>query len=122
MTKAIITHFDGDPFTLHYWLMLYRKYWRGEADKIYLTICHDPQIATAEVEAYNKSLLAQFPEIIVEYLDHKITPEEGNKLSYQKTTEDLIGFVESDGLIFKKGLVDQMFRLLEFEKQDVVCP
>lgn len=121
-SRAIITHFDGDPFTLNYWLDLYSKYWRGEADTIYMTVCLDSDKITQEVIDYIKNRISTYHEIKPEYIPYSTPPEQGNKISFNKVKEDYIGFVESDGLIFGKGIVDQMFRLLENEKQDIVAP
>lgn len=121
-SRAIITHFDGDPFTLNYWLMLYEKFWRGEVDTIYMTVAHDMRHITQEVVDFNKRLIAKYPEIKAVYLEQTTQVEDTNKMSYDLVTEDYVGFIESDGLVCQKGLIDQMFRLLEHEKQDVVAP
>lgn len=119
--RAIITHFDGDPFTLNFWLMLYDKYWRGEVDRIYMTVTHDEVHVHSAIVAYNKKRLAAYPEIHVTYIDHHIYPEQANQLSYKNVTEEQVGFIESDGFVFGKGVVDQCFRLLD-QGQDIVAP
>jgi hypothetical protein len=122
MSRAVVTHFDGDPFTINAWLVLYEKYWRGECDTVYATIYYNPKVVPAEVINYNKNLLGDFPEINVTIDKNPGPPEKGNQDSLKKVKEDYIGLIESDGLIYAKGVVDQCFRLLENEGQDVVAP
>ncbi len=121
--RSIITHFDGDPFLLNFWLLLYGKYWCGECDKIYVTICHDDIKLSPAIRDFNLRLLAKYPEIQVESIPYSTPPEMGNQFSYKTSSKDdgLVGFIESDGFVFTRGLVDQCFRLLE-QDQDIVCP
>lgn len=123
-SRAVITHFDGDPFTINAWLMLYEKYWRTECDAVFATIYYNPKTVSTEVLAYIKILLADYPEIKTEYSDKEILPEIGNQKSLLAAIDkyDYIGMIESDGLIYQSGIVDQCFRLLEDQKQDIVAP
>lgn len=122
MSRAVITHFDGDPFTINTWLLLYEKYWRGECDVVYATLYYNPSIVPEDTIIYCKSLLDKYPEIRVSMLAENKPPETGNHNSLLIAQEDYIGFIESDGLIYAKGMVDQCFRLLENEGQDIVAP
>ncbi len=117
--RAVITHFDGDPFLLNAWLMLYEKYWRGECDKVYMVVCNRTDFVPKEVTDFNIRLVAQYPEIVCEFVDQWELPESANQRLLQRVTEDQIGFIESDGFVFGRGIVDQCFRLLT-EGQDVV--
>jgi len=122
MSRAIVTHFDGDPFTLNAWLTLYQKYWRGECDKIYMTIYCNPEVVPEVVVNFNKTLIADFPEIKADIVSEKTYPELANQKTLKTVTEDYVGLIESDGFIYGKGVVDQCFRLLENEGQDIVAP
>jgi len=122
MSRAVVTHFDGDPFTINAWLILYDKYWRGECDKVYLTMYYNPDVVPEIVIDYCKRLLADYPEIVADILGEHKPPEVGNQRTLKKVTEDYIGLIESDGYIYGKGMVDQCFRLLENEGQDIVAP
>lgn len=117
--RAIITHFDGDPFTLNAWLTLYGKYWRGECNKIYMTIVNKG--LPAEIIDYEVKLLKKFPEIEYAWINHKVVPETANAETLKSVKEEYIGFIESDGLIYGSGVVDQCFRLLE-SGQDIIAP
>lgn len=122
MSRAVVVHFDGDPFTLTIWLELYAKYWRVEVDKVYLSIVCDRNVLPIPVINYNAEIISRFPEICVYAQHEKIIPELANEQIIPEVKEDYIGLIESDGLIFKSNLVDQCFRLLEKEGQDIVCP
>lgn len=122
MSRAVVTHFDGDPFTLNAWLTLYGQYWRGECDKVYLTLCYNPEVVSPDVVAFNRTLLADYPEIEAEIIGEHKPPEWGNERTLKKVKEDYVGLIESDGYIYGRGVVDQCFRLMEAEGQDIVAP
>lgn len=109
MKTAILTHFDGDPFLLYFWLYLYKKYWRGEVDTIYLSFAPDKKNLPPEVLEFQYKLLDEFKEIQVFDHDKWIIPELGNQIVLPQIKEDLIGLIESDGYIFDKGLVKGCF-------------
>lgn len=121
MSRALVTHFDGDPFLLNFWLLIYERFFRTETNKVYLSLNAGHQIPQSIIE-FNDKLLARYPEITVRKLVDRETPEVGNQLSLADVTEDHIGLVESDGFIFAQNLVDQMFRLMENDGQDIVSP
>lgn len=121
-SRAIVTHFDGDPFLLNFWLKLYSKYWRGEVDRVYMSVYYNKEIIPESVVTYNKNKLAQYPEIVVSWRDEWDIPEKANQETLKSVTEEYIGFIESDGFVYGSGIVDQCFRLLENEGQDIVAP
>ena len=118
--NIIITHFDGDPFLLNFWLTLYEKYWRGEADRIYLSLFYNPKVIPAPVIDYDLKRLDAFKEIEVFQQPRWEIPEFSNQLLYSKAKADKVGFVESDGFIFGPGFVKRNFDLLD--KYDIVAP
>jgi len=122
MSRAIVTHFDGDPFTLNAWLILYQAYWQGECDKVYATIYYNPDVVPKLIIDFDLKLLANFPEIKVITSGNSKPPEIGNQESLKTVKEDYIGLIESDGLVYGRGIVDQCFKLLENEGQDIVAP
>lgn len=122
MSRAVVTHFDGDPFTLHAWLTLYENNWRGECDKVYLSMYYNPKVVPQSVIEYQKMMIQAYPEIQATIKPCQLPPEIGNSDTLKTVTEDYIGLIESDGLIYGRGIVDQCFRLLENDKQDVVAP
>jgi hypothetical protein len=122
MTRAIVTHFDGDPFTFNAWFTLYEKYWRGECDNVYATLCYNPKTIPSEAIGFQTRLIAGFPEVKLEVIPEVRPPEWGNEKTLKAIKEDYIGLIESDGLVYGKGIVDQCFRLMEKEGQDIVAP
>ena len=120
MTSAAITHFDGDPVTLNYWLYLYDKYWRDEVDKVYLVLSYNPEISVPEIIAFNKKVISQYSNIILIETTIPTIPEIGNKMAVEQAKEDLLFFIESDGLIFGKGLVKEHLDMIREDKCDIV--
>jgi hypothetical protein len=121
MTKAVVTHFDGDPFLLNFWLSLYSKYWQGECDKVYLTVSYHKNLISQRIIDYEKKLLDHYPEIKYTFVDNWEIPEIANPRSIKEVTEELVGLIESDGFIYERGIVAQCFKLLE-DGQDLVAP
>jgi hypothetical protein len=112
--RAIITHFDGDPFVLKYWLKLYDKYWRGEVDTIYMSIAYQEYLPK-EVRDYNRNIVLNYPEIKLYETPHWEIPEAMNAQLFKEVEEPYIGFIESDGWVFQKGLIDGCFKAVETE-------
>lgn len=117
MDRATILPFPGDPLLLHYWLSLFDKYWKNEITTLYIYLN-----STIEKEAvdYIKRLCARYPQIVLFYnpiqTDHG--PAINNVLDSVK--EKYIMLIEDDGFIFKSGIVDGYFRLLESGQYDVI--
>lgn len=122
MSRAIVTHFDGDPYTLNAWLTLYKKNIQGECDKVYMSIYYDPKAVPESVIDYERTMLADYPEIVSIIKGEHRPPETGNQDTLKMVTEDYVGLIESDGFVYGRGIVDQCFRLLENEGQDIVAP
>lgn len=111
--NIIITSFDGDPFLLNFWLTLYEKYWRGEADRIYLSLFYNPKIIPAPVMDFNLRILERFKEIEVYKQPKWEPPEFTNQYLFSQCKADKVGFIESDGFIFRSGVVKRNFDLLD---------
>lgn len=122
MSRAIVTHFDGDPFTLNAWLTMYDKYWRGECDKVYMSLYYNPDVVPQTVVDFDTRLIADFPEITATILPIHQPPEVGNQQTLKTVKEDYIGLIESDGFVYGRGVIDQCFKLMENEGQDIVAP
>lgn len=120
-SRAVITHFDGDPFTIYFWLSMYEKYWRGEVNKIYTAVTYHPEYIDNKVLAYEKELFSRYPEIEVEFSDQWEIPEIVNERVFGRVREELVGFIESDGFVFKEFMVERCFRALEIHGYDVVA-
>lgn len=115
MTKAAVVHFDGDCVIINFWLLMYSKFWRGEVDKIYCNTYFD-----TETEPILRELFGNYPEIKVNFLSEKQTPELTNNQLIPKVKEDLIFLTEEDNFIFEKGVVKHSFNFLKFN--DIVAP
>lgn len=116
-SRAAILPFPGDCFLLNYWLMFFDKFWGEEVDKLYIVLnspIEEPvrEYIRALCKARSKIVLFEFPNQI----DHGPCID----FALSKCSEKYVILVEDDGFIFKKGIVDQAFRLLESEAYDIV--
>lgn len=117
--RVAVTHFDGDPFVAEFWLRLYEKYWRGEVNKIYTDICYDPELVPEPIIKYQRQLFEKYPEITTRWQDSKQIPEISNMQLIPQAEGEVIMLVESDGFIFKKGVVDDCCKQIEEKGYDL---
>ena len=111
--RTVITHFDGDPFVAEFWLRLYEKYWRGEVNKIYTDICFDPELVPEPIIEYQKKLFLKYPEITTRWQPSPQVPEISNNQLIPQAEGETIMLTESDGFIFRSGVVDSCFKKIE---------
>jgi hypothetical protein len=113
MTKACIVHFDGDPVVINAWLKIYER-WSGDI-KVYCNCYFD-----AETEPILRELFGNYPNVEVNFLSEKQTPETTNNQLLPKIKEDLIFLTEEDNFIFDTKLVNDNFAKLMYF--DIVAP
>lgn len=111
--RTAVTHFDGDPFVTEFWLRLYEKYWRGEVNKIYTDICYNPELVPEPIIEYQRKLFLKYPEITTRWQPSKQIPEISNNQLIPQAEGEVIFLIESDGFIFKKGVVDDCCKKIE---------
>lgn len=116
MSRAAILPFPGDPFLLHYWLIHFEHVWQNEVDKLYIYL---NSTIEAEVVDYIRELCARNPKINLQYNDVQI--EHGNAIdrTLDIVTEDYVMLVEDDAFVFKIGMVNHCFSMLEHGMQIV---
>lgn len=116
-SRAAFLPHPADPFLFKYWLKFYNTVWRDEIDKVYIFVnsTMEPQIIE-----YMRSLVINDPKIHFMTLGYQI--EHGAALNEMLSvcTETDIVLMEDDGYVFKKGVIDVMFELLETEGMEVV--
>jgi len=119
--RIAITHFDGDPFVLDFWLYLYQRFWRGEVDTVMADVCYDPQLVPDSVIESQKISCGRFPEIEVKWIPNCQVPEQSNVELIKKVKKGFLVLVESDCWIFGKGIIKQYFKYIEEDSHDIVC-
>jgi hypothetical protein len=119
--RAAVTHFDGDPLVIDFWLLLYEKYWRGEVHKVYADVCYDPGLVTPDLLEREKKSFKRFKEINVEFIPEVHPPEWSNPRLIKKVKEEMLFLIESDGWLFGKGIVDKYCIPVETNVCDMVC-
>lgn len=116
-SRAALLPYPCDPFLLHYWLGLFEKYWQGEVDKLYI---HANSTAEPAVFDYIREMCARNPKIVLITADHQI--EHGAVINelLDIVEEEYIMLIEDDGFIFRHGIVDKCFSMLESGQVDIV--
>lgn len=116
MSRAALLPFPGDPFLLKYWLGLFDKVWGKEIDTLYIGF--NSPVEKAVVNYVKK--LCNRPNIVLDYVpdmaDHGPTI---NKL-LDMVKEDYVMLIEDDAFIFRSGMVDMCFNLIESGRYDIV--
>jgi hypothetical protein len=115
-SRAALLPHPADPFLFKYWLDSF-KVWGEEVDKLYILI--NSPIEKSVID-YMLSLVKDDPKIKAMYLGYQI--EHGTALNemLEVCRESYVLLVEDDGIIFKPGVVDRYFSLLESGDYDVI--
>lgn len=123
MTRAVFLPFTGDPFLLRTWLTCF-DIWKDEIDKLYVMLNVD---VPPEVYQDCASLLKKYCQQDIEckvfllYENHLLDHGPALNEMLDICVEDLVLLVEEDGFIFKKGVVDKCFKMIEEGKTDIVA-
>lgn len=117
MKRAALLPTPGDPFLLNLWLKFYESFWADEVDKLYIYV-NSPN--SLRVFDYIKTRVKRSLNTVFIYSSN--LDEHGTILSelVKRSKEDLLMFVEDDGLIFKSGKVKACFDLIETGVVDAV--
>lgn len=115
MSRAAFISSGGDPFLSLLMLRFFKK-WQDEIDHLY--ICYNA-IIDKEIVNYLKEQFSD-PKIEFIYVDHPLGFGEPIKRCLEKCTEDIILLLEDDGFVYKKGLLDEMFKKIESGEADAL--
>lgn len=116
MNRAAILPFPGDPYLIKYWMRFFKDIWYDEVDMLY--VYHNSTIEK-DMEKYIARICTD-PKITYLYNSNQV--EHGtaidNTLNHVK--EKYLMLVEDDAFIFKKGIVDNCFKMLESGNYSIV--
>ncbi len=115
MTRCAFLPANGDPYVLLH-TAEYFKVWSSEVDKLY--ILFNSTIDSSLVEPLKK--LLDHPKIVFFYVDHTMGHGEAINYLLDRCTEDSIMLIEDDSIIFKKGIVDTYFKIIESNSDAIV--
>lgn len=116
-TRAVILPYPGDPFLFQFWFKLFNKVWHSEVDRLYVTMNSSIE---KQVVDYIRVLCLRNPKVVFTYIPQQLEHGEVINRTLDLVTEDLVMLSEDDGFIFKKGMVDKCFKLLESGNYDIV--
>lgn len=115
-SRAVVVGSNAFPYLISYWFYLFTKYWQDEVDVVYFAIS---QAGHPKSWGYTKALLESHPKIkVVE--TGLAWPDSINKVT-REVKEDLVLCLHDDVLIYKSGIIDKYFKIVE-EKDVVVTP
>lgn len=117
MSRAAILPFPGDPFLINYWLKFYDNVWSKEVDKLYIYL---NTFAEKPVVDYIKARVEKSPNIHFVYNPAQIEHGDAINHTLELVTEDLVMLIEDDAFIFRPGMVDACFKLIESGDKDIV--
>jgi len=117
MSRAVLLPTPCDPFLIKYWLENFSRYYEDDIDSLYV---HLNSSIEEEVIDYIKGLLEKHDKIKYVYLDHQIEHGEAINQLLNLVEEDYLMLVEDDAYVFKKGIINYCFQLIESGQYDVV--
>lgn len=122
-TRAVLLPSTADPFLMRQWFKSF-EIWKDEVDKIYVLLNSDADpVLAAQSFIYIGSILLSAvgkDKFWIEGTMPKIDHGPAIDQMLEVCTEDLILLIEEDALVFKKGVVDEYFKLIEDGEYDLV--
>lgn len=112
--RSVFMSSSGDPFVLLN-AMRYYPIWKDEIDELW--ICLN---STMEREVMADLLLRLPKEVKIVYINKQIGYGKPLNLLLELSPEGNVLLLEDDTIIFKKGIVDKYFKLLESDKYDLI--
>lgn len=116
MSRAAFLPSPIDPFVLLYFLKYFYSVWQDEVDKLYVCLNSDVE----EEVVYELLRLLKHPKIVVSYHDHILGHGKAINLMLDQCSEDNIVLLEDDSIIFKKGIVNKYFSMIESGEYDLI--
>jgi len=117
-SRAAILPYPGDPFLLNYWLEIFYKFWEPEVDKLYIVL--NSPIEDSVVEHIKYLCNDEGKKINFTYIPRQMEHGDVLKIALEAATEKYVMLIEDDAFIFKSGVVNYCFELLESGQYDIV--
>lgn len=116
MTRSALLCSSGDPFVQCLFLKTFKKYWYDEVDKLYVVYNADIEKRVAEFVQQRFT----DPKIDFTYVNYCMQFGTPLTMLAKKSQEDTVILMEDDGYIFRKGFLDNYFKLIESGEYDIV--
>lgn len=107
-TRAVLLGTNAYPFLIRYWYELFDKVWQDEVDMVYIAVSK-PEHESAW--GYTKKVLSSHPKIRL-FETNTDWPKSINTV-VREVKEDLLFVPHDDTFIFKKGVLDKYFKIVE---------
>lgn len=116
MSRAAFLPSVGDPFPLLHTIKYFNNIWQDEVDSLYIIVA-----SVVEQEVVNLLLpLLNHPKMKVTCICQELQHGAAIDEMLERCTEDNILLIEDDSIIFKKGIVDHYFNLIESGEVDMI--
>ncbi len=117
-SRAAFLPHPADPFLLTYWLKFFNNVWGSEIDCLYIYV-NSPTEKPVIDYIYRQLMSSPYR---VNYQYETVQKEHGVALDRMLdiVEQDNIMLIEDDCFIFKKGVIDEQFRFVEENPQNVV--
>lgn len=109
MSRAAFLSAD-DPLVSLLFLKFFKDVWSDEVDKLY--VCFNSDV-DKKVADYVEKRFKESPKVVWIYVDHSIGNGEPLNRCLDLCGEDLIVLMESDGYVYKRGVLDGCFARME---------
>lgn len=112
MTRAVVVGTNAYPYLIRFWYELFLRYFQDEVDKVYFAVSQPEHFSPF---GYTKTMLSQHPKIEIVHTGVN-WPESLNRVARIAIEKyDTVWFPHDDTLVFKKGVVDNYFKMSEEE-------
>lgn len=116
MTRAAFLPLSGDPFVACLWLKFFKEVWQDEVDALY--VCYNTDIDKKVVDFVTEKF--KHPKVHFTYLNHPAGASCALDTYFDKSEEEVILLIEEDGFVYKKGLLDSLFKKIERGECDAI--
>ena len=114
--RAAFLPLSGDPFVACLWLKFFKEVWQDEVDALY--VCYNTDIDKKVVDFVQERF--KHPKISFMYVPYSVGAGEATDACYKASIAETLLFIEEDGFVWKKGLLDSLFKKIESGECDAV--
>lgn len=114
--RGVFLPLSGDPFVACLWLKFFKEVWQDEIDTLY--VCYNSDIDKNIADFVMKKF--EHPKIKFTYLNHPAGASCALDTYFDQSKEETILLIEEDGFVYKKGLLDSLFKKIESGEYDAI--
>lgn len=116
-SRAALLPSPGDPFLLLYWFGFFERFWQDEVDKLYIYYNSPIEKAVAD---WVQSVITKNSKVNWQYLPNFSDHGPAINRMLEICEEEHIVLLEDDTFIFRQGLLNGYFNLIETRDFDII--